>query len=68
VYQIVCFSGETDRHSTVASGFHNQTEAWETARGWISRRSLAAAYDHGKECWWLLDAHREVYRIMIRRA
>jgi len=27
MYQIVCVSGETNRHSTVASGFSDEAEA-----------------------------------------
>jgi hypothetical protein len=65
MYQIVCVSGESNRHSTVASGFCDEAGAWETAQNWISRRFFDAAYDHSKECWWLLDSHREVCRIMI---
>jgi hypothetical protein len=67
MYQIVCVSGETNRHSTVASGFSDEAEAWDTAQNWINRRFLDAAYDHSRECWWLLDAHREIYRIMIHK-
>jgi hypothetical protein len=67
MYQIVCVSGETNRHSTVASGFSDEAEAWDTAQNWINSRFLDAAYDHSRQCWWLLDAHREIYRIMIQR-
>jgi hypothetical protein len=67
MYQIVCVSGETNRHSTVASGFSDEAEAWDTAQNWINRRFLDAAYDHSRECWWLLDAHREIYRIIIHK-
>jgi hypothetical protein len=48
MYQIVCVTGETDRRSTVASGFCDEAEAWETAQNWINRRFLDAAYDHSK--------------------
>jgi len=68
MYQIVCVTGETDRRSTVASGFCHEAEAWETAQNWINRRFLDAAYDHSKECWWLLDSHRQIHRIMIEEA
>jgi hypothetical protein len=67
-YHIVCVSDETNRHSTVASGFCDEAEARETAQNWISRRFLDAAYDHSQECWWLLDSQRQIYRILIHRA
>jgi hypothetical protein len=68
MYQIVCVTGETDRRSTIASGFCDEAEAWETAQNWINRRFLNAAYDHSKECWWLLDSHRQIHRIMVDAA
>jgi len=68
MYQIVCVSGETNRHSTVASGFSDESEAWDTAQNWINRRFIDAAYDYSRQCWWLLDAQREIYRIMIHKA
>jgi hypothetical protein len=68
MYQIVCVSSESDRHSTVASGFFDEAEARETAQNWIHSRFLDAAYDHSKECWWLLDSQRDVYRIVIHKA
>jgi hypothetical protein len=68
MYQIVCISGETNRYSTVASGFRDESEARETVQNWINRRFFDAAYDHSKQCWWLLDSNREVYRIMVHKA
>jgi hypothetical protein len=38
MYRIVCVSGESNRHSTVAFGFCDEAGAWETAQTWISRR------------------------------
>jgi hypothetical protein len=64
-FEIVCVGGETDGDSTLASGFRDEAEAWETAETWIRSRFVDAAYDHSKNCWWLLDSQRHVYRIMI---
>jgi hypothetical protein len=65
MYQIVCVDGETNRHSTVASGFCDEAGAWQTAQDWISSRFADAAYDHSRDCWWLLNSRREIYRIVI---
>jgi hypothetical protein len=68
MYQIVCVSGETNRLSTVASGFCDEAGARQTAQDWINSRFADAAYDHSKDCWWLLDSRREIYRILIHEA
>jgi hypothetical protein len=64
-FEIVCAGSESDGHSTLASGFRDEAEAWATAETWIRSRFIDAAYDHSRNCWWLLDSHRHVYRIMI---
>jgi hypothetical protein len=68
MYQIVCVREDTDGSFPVACGFSNAEEAWETARGWITRRFGEAAYDHNEECWWLRDDEGNLVRVMVDKA
>jgi hypothetical protein len=65
MFQIVCIEESTKRPSTIATGFRDEIEARRTVQNWIDRRFVDAAYDHGRECWWLLDDGR-AYRIFVK--
>jgi hypothetical protein len=67
MYQIVCVREDTDGPFSLASGFSDELEAWETTQDWINRRFRDAAYDYSKECWWLRDVEGYIYRIMVLR-
>jgi hypothetical protein len=66
MFKIVCIDPNTERPHTIATGFHDEIEARDTAKDWIVRRFLDSTYDHSDDCWWLLDGGR-AYRVAIQK-
>jgi hypothetical protein len=62
--RIVCINQNTKRPYTIASGFHDEIEARETAKDWFVFRFIDSKYDRSDGCWWLLDGGR-ASRVLI---
>jgi hypothetical protein len=66
MFKIVCIEENPERLYTIASGFHDEIEARDTAKDWIIRRLFDVAYDRSDGCWWLIDGGR-AYRVAIQK-